>query len=94
MGELASLFGISDSEGVTPRFPHSIIFLGKGIAIKGGLVDGPVYASIFNSLKGIRLPREINSLHSSRIISFIMMMYGITLRMNPPWMVQQGPCFL
>jgi len=55
---VSQFIGIPDSRGVTPCFPHSAIFLEKGIVIKGGLVDGPVYASIFNSLKGIRLSRE------------------------------------
>ena len=55
---VSQFIGIPDSGGMTPGFPHSAIFLEKGIVIKGGLVDGPVYASIFNSLKGIRLSRE------------------------------------
>ncbi|MDE6224933.1 MAG: glycoside hydrolase family 9 protein [Muribaculaceae bacterium] len=28
------------------------------IDLKGGLVDGPVYANIFNSLRGVHLERE------------------------------------
>ncbi len=42
-------------DGVTPQHPHSVIAAETGRTILGGLVDGPVYASIFNSLKGIHL---------------------------------------
>ena len=41
--------------GDTPQDPHSAFtHLGK-YAIDGGLVDGPVYGSIFQNLRGIRL---------------------------------------
>jgi len=44
--------------GVSPKDPHSSFSHVYGYPIDGGLVDGPVYASIFNSLKGITLTRE------------------------------------
>lgn len=44
------------TDGVTPLDPHSIVARQLGVAAqKGGLVDGPVYRTIFESLLGIRL---------------------------------------
>ncbi len=44
--------------GDYPIDPHTpLIALGAGTTV-GGLVDGPVYASIFNNLRGVRLSRE------------------------------------
>ncbi|NJD18455.1 MAG: hypothetical protein FIA95_04130, partial [Gemmatimonadetes bacterium] len=44
------------ADGVTPRDPHSIVAKQLGVATqKGGLVDGPVYRSIFGNLLYIRL---------------------------------------
>lgn len=44
--------------GDTPVDPHSAFTHLKKYPIDGGLVDGPVYGSIYNSLKGIRLFNE------------------------------------
>ncbi|MBI2073467.1 MAG: glycoside hydrolase family 9 protein [Gemmatimonadetes bacterium] len=42
--------------GTTPRDPHSVVAKELGVHwLVGGLVDGPVYASIFRNLRGIRL---------------------------------------
>jgi hypothetical protein len=42
--------------GVTPRDPHSVVAMQFGAdALTGGLVDGPVYRSIFSNLRGIGL---------------------------------------
>lgn len=44
------------ADGVTPLDPHSIVSRRLGVATQqGGLVDGPVYRSIFESLLGIHL---------------------------------------
>ena len=44
------------ADGTTPRDPHSVVAQQLGVRwLVGGLVDGPVYASIFRSLLGIRL---------------------------------------
>lgn len=44
------------ADGVTPRDPHSIVSRRLGVATqKGGLVDGPVYRTIFESLLYVRL---------------------------------------
>jgi hypothetical protein len=44
------------ADGVTPRDPHSVIAKRMGVATqKGGLVDGPVYRSIFQSLQYVQL---------------------------------------
>ncbi|MBC9795945.1 glycoside hydrolase family 9 protein [Sinomicrobium weinanense] len=49
--------GLPD-EGDTPFYPHSSLTHLYGYMTDGGLVDGPVYGSIFNSLKGLQLTRE------------------------------------
>jgi endoglucanase len=41
--------------GDTPTDPHSAYTHLKGLPIDGGLVDGPVYGSIYANLKGIKL---------------------------------------
>lgn len=38
-----------------PRAPHSVVSERLKLQLTGGLVDGPVYRSIFGSLRGIRL---------------------------------------
>lgn len=44
------------ADGVSPRDPHSVVARQLGVHTqKGGLVDGPVYRSIFENLRGIRL---------------------------------------
>lgn len=48
--------------GVYPTMPHSFI-MGLGIASQGGgLVDGPVYSTIFNKLEGVNMEGGINYL--------------------------------
>ena len=43
-------------DGTTPRDPHSVVAQQLGVRyLVGGLVDGPVYRSIFGNLRGIRL---------------------------------------
>lgn len=44
--------------GKYPTKPHSSLTLLEGYALTGGLVDGPVYGSIFNNLKGLTLMDE------------------------------------
>lgn len=43
------------TEGVSPRDPHSAFTHIKNYPIDGGLVDGPLYGSIYNNLIGIKL---------------------------------------
>jgi len=43
------------SYGTSPKDVHSSLSHLKGYKITGGLVDGPVYSSIYNNLKGIYL---------------------------------------
>jgi hypothetical protein len=38
-----------------PRTPHSVVAQQLGLELSGGLVDGPVYRSIFQHLRGIHL---------------------------------------
>ena len=42
-------------DGVFPRDPHSVVAKNLGVVLTGGLIDGPVYRSIYSSLRGIRL---------------------------------------
>ena len=42
-------------DGVFARDPHSVVAKQLGVELTGGLLDGPVYASIYGSLLGIRL---------------------------------------
>jgi len=42
-------------DGDTPVDPHSALTAVFNMKIDGGLVDGPVYASIFNRLRGLRI---------------------------------------
>ncbi|HEY6953205.1 MAG TPA: glycoside hydrolase family 9 protein [Bacteroidota bacterium] len=44
-------------DGVSPRDPHSAFSHLNNFPVTGGLVDGPVYGSIFKSLKGVTLSK-------------------------------------
>lgn len=46
------------AHGDTPTDPHSSLYLLEGYQTNGGLIDGPVYASIANSLIGVELHEE------------------------------------
>jgi endoglucanase len=56
--------------GVSPRSPHTELPDSLIRGLTGGLVDGPVYASIYNSLKGIRLtqPDGYAAFNTGRIV--------------------------
>lgn len=56
--------------GDTPVDPHSAFTHLKNYPIDGGLVDGPVYGTIYNSLIGIRLadPDEYAAFQSSLVV--------------------------
>jgi len=43
--------------GITPTDPHSALWHNNQIPVSGGLVDGPVYGSIYKSLIGVRLSK-------------------------------------
>lgn len=43
--------------GTSPTDPHSALWHNNRIPVSGGLVDGPVYSSIFKSLKGVHLTK-------------------------------------
>ncbi len=47
------------ADGVYPHAPHSNYVFQKIGMPTGGLVDGPVYSSIFNSLKGVNLTDDM-----------------------------------
>jgi endoglucanase len=51
------VIGLPDN-GIYPKDPHSSLAVLKGYKIDGGLVDGPVYGSIFNNLQYISLIHE------------------------------------
>ena len=42
-------------DGVFPRDPHSVVAKDLKVVLTGGLIDGPVYRSIFGNLRGIHL---------------------------------------
>ena len=46
------------AQGDTPSDPHSAFTHLRNYPITGGLVDGPIYAPIFKSLRGVHLARE------------------------------------
>jgi len=46
------------SNGDYPFYPHSAFAQLHHYSIEGGLVDGPVYTQIFESLKGVHLTKE------------------------------------
>lgn len=58
------------AHGDTPEDPHSAFTHLHGYPIDGGLVDGPVYANIFNSLIGIQLnnPDEYAAFQSDLVV--------------------------
>lgn len=51
------IIGMPETGGY-PEDPHSPLHKQCGTSLIGGLVDGPVYANIFNSLRGVHLERE------------------------------------
>jgi hypothetical protein len=58
------------SDGVFPRHPHTELPDSLVYGLRGGLVDGPVYSSIFTNLKGIRLlrPDGFAAFNTGRIV--------------------------
>ena len=46
------------AHGDTPSDPHSALTHLHGMPVTGGLVDGPIYTSIFGSLIGVHLSKE------------------------------------
>ncbi|WP_346316846.1 glycoside hydrolase family 9 protein [Chitinophaga sp. YIM B06452] len=65
----AMVYGLPQ-HGDTPADPHSAFTHLKNYPVNGGLVDGPVYGSIYNSLIGIRLaePDEYAPFQSSLVV--------------------------
>lgn len=60
----------ANTEGVSPRDPHSAFTHNAHIPIDGGLVDGPIYGSIFGKLIGITLyqPDEFKEFQSPLVV--------------------------
>jgi len=58
------------ADGVYPRDPHSEMPDSLIHGLKGGLIDGPVYASIFSNLRGIRLvePDEYAAFNTGHVV--------------------------
>lgn len=59
------------ADGRSPRDPHSVVARELGVQTQtGGLVDGPVYRSIFENLRGIRLfePDEYAPFNTGHIV--------------------------
>jgi hypothetical protein len=57
-------------DGVFPRDPHSVVAKDLGVVLLGGLIDGPVYRSIFSNLRGIHLaqPDEFAAFNTGHIV--------------------------
>ncbi|MFD1163208.1 glycoside hydrolase family 9 protein [Hwangdonia seohaensis] len=49
------IVGLPEGYGDSPIYPHSSLNHLHGYQTDGGLVDGPVYGSIYNNLKGLQL---------------------------------------
>lgn len=58
-----SMFTGIPENGEYPLDIHTSIWALQKMEVPGGLVDGPVYASIYNSLKGIKLTRTDEFAH-------------------------------
>jgi hypothetical protein len=58
------------ADGVYPRHPHTELPDSLVHGLKGGLVDGPVYSSIYGNLKGIRLlrPDAFAAFNTGRVV--------------------------
>ncbi|MGB8375760.1 MAG: glycoside hydrolase family 9 protein, partial [Salegentibacter sp.] len=53
-----SMFMNLPRKGEFPESVHTSVYVMTGKEVPGGLVDGPVYASIYHDLKGIQLKKE------------------------------------
>jgi hypothetical protein len=58
------------SDGVYPRDPHTTLPDSLHHGIRGGLVDGPVYRSIYQNLRGIalRAPDEYAAFNTGHVV--------------------------
>ena len=57
-------------DGVFARDPHSVVAKQLSVELTGGMLDGPVYASIYQNLIGIQLyePDEFASFNTGFIV--------------------------
>ena len=57
-------------DGVFARDPHAVVTKQTGLVLTGGLLDGPVYSSIYSNLRGIRLhePDEYAAFNTGFIV--------------------------
>ena len=57
-------------DGAFPRDPHSVVAKDLSVVLTGGLIDGPVYRSIFQNLRGIQLiqPDEFAPFNGGHIV--------------------------
>jgi hypothetical protein len=57
-------------DGVFPRDPHSVVAKNLDVVLTGGLIDGPVYRSIYQNLRGIHLiqPDEFAAFNVGHIV--------------------------
>ncbi|MGQ9619962.1 MAG: glycoside hydrolase family 9 protein [Bacteroidales bacterium] len=61
--------GLPES-GDYPQYPHSAFTLYLDVTTEGGLIDGPVYSRIYNSLIGIRLlkPDQYERFNKGKVV--------------------------
>ena len=58
------------ANGVFARDPHAVVTKQLGTVLTGGMLDGPVYRSIYQNLRGIRLmePDEFAAFNTGFIV--------------------------
>ena len=58
------------ADGIFARDPHAVATKQLGLQLTGGLLDGPVYRSIYGNLRGIRLiePDEFGPFNTGFIV--------------------------
>jgi hypothetical protein len=58
------------ANGVFARDPHAVVTKQLGTVLTGGMLDGPVYRSIYQNLRGIRLiePDEYAAFNTGFIV--------------------------
>lgn len=66
---MSMVIGIPN-DGIFPRDPHSVVAKNLGVVLTGGLIDGPVYRSIYQNLRGIHLiqPDEFSAFNVGHIV--------------------------
>lgn len=73
-----------------PSQPHSSYTVLTGDLTYGGLVDGPVYKTVFEERAGKSLTKRMSMLFLIMVLPFITMIWVTMPQMNLQWMERQG----